>query len=124
MSGNHSQIEKDVLHYLLKGSQPIIIALARGLKTRLDMNLKEEVEKERLLFVAPFTASIIRVTQETANKRNELMAELAERLFVGYAQPGGNIERLVLQCLRNGKRVETIDVEENRDMITAGAVAI
>lgn len=28
ISGFHSQIEKDVLHYLLKGKQPIIIALA------------------------------------------------------------------------------------------------
>jgi len=29
ISGFHSQIEKDVLHYLLKGTQPIIVALAR-----------------------------------------------------------------------------------------------
>jgi hypothetical protein len=34
ISGFHSQMEKDVLHYLLKGNQPIILALARGLKTR------------------------------------------------------------------------------------------
>jgi hypothetical protein len=32
ISGFHSQIEKDVLHYLLKGNQPIIVFLARGLK--------------------------------------------------------------------------------------------
>jgi hypothetical protein len=29
ISGFHSQLEKDVLPYLLKGKQPIIIALAR-----------------------------------------------------------------------------------------------
>lgn len=34
ISGFHSKIEKDVLHYLLKGTQPIIVALARGLKTK------------------------------------------------------------------------------------------
>jgi hypothetical protein len=34
-SGFHNQIEKDVLHYLLKGRQPIIVALARGLKEKL-----------------------------------------------------------------------------------------
>ncbi|MDR1009847.1 MAG: hypothetical protein LBM04_01725, partial [Opitutaceae bacterium] len=28
MSGFHSQIEKDVLHYLLKGTQPVIVVLA------------------------------------------------------------------------------------------------
>ena len=36
ISGFHSQLEKDVLHYLLKGKQPIIIALARGLKEKLE----------------------------------------------------------------------------------------
>lgn len=41
LSGFHSQLEKDVLHYLLKGNQPIIIALARGLKA----NLEPEFEK-------------------------------------------------------------------------------
>lgn len=30
ISGFHSQIEKDVLHYLLKGTQAIIVVLARG----------------------------------------------------------------------------------------------
>lgn len=34
ISGFHSKIEKDVFHYLAKGSQPIIMALPRGLKTR------------------------------------------------------------------------------------------
>ena len=32
ISSFHSQLEKDILHYLLKGKQPIIIALVRGLK--------------------------------------------------------------------------------------------
>ena len=41
ISGFHSRIEKDVLHYLLKGAQPIIIAPARGLKTRIEPELKE-----------------------------------------------------------------------------------
>src|SRR5687768_6450477 len=39
ISGFHSQIEKDVLHYLLKGNQPIIIALARGFKKKLENEL-------------------------------------------------------------------------------------
>lgn len=35
ISGFHSKIEKDVLHYLLKDTQPIIIVLARGLKQKI-----------------------------------------------------------------------------------------
>ena len=30
ISGFHNQVEKDVFHYLLKGKQSIIIALAKG----------------------------------------------------------------------------------------------
>ncbi len=41
ISGFHSQIERDVLHYLLKGTQPIILALARGLKKHLEQILNE-----------------------------------------------------------------------------------
>jgi len=32
--GNHSQIEKDVFETLLKGKQPLVLVLPRGLKRR------------------------------------------------------------------------------------------
>jgi hypothetical protein len=38
ISGFRSRIEKDVLHYLLKGTQPIIVALVRGMKKTLNLN--------------------------------------------------------------------------------------
>ncbi len=122
ISGNHSQIEKDVLHYLLKGEQSIIIALARGLKKRLEPELAEALSKNRLLIVTPFASTVSRVTQETANHRNDFIAELADEIFVAYAQPGGNVERVILRWLRKGKKVGTFDVPENRGLIEAGAV--
>jgi len=124
ISGNHSQIEKDVLHYLLKGEQPIIVALARGLKKRLEADLKKALKQNRLLIITPFSSRVIRVTQETANKRNELMAELAEEIFVAYAQPGGNVERVVMKWLQQSKKVSTFDVWENHGLIEAGALGI
>lgn len=124
LSGNHSQIEQDVLHYLLKGEQPIIVALGRGLKKRLEPELAEALEKNQLLIITPFSSRVTRVTQETANKRNELMAELANEIFVAYAQPNGNVERLVRRWLQQGKKVCTFDVEENKALIEAGAIGI
>src|SRR3990170_9125421 len=50
ISGFHSKLEKDVLHYLLKGKQPIIVALGRGLKQRVEPELREAFNKGRLLF--------------------------------------------------------------------------
>ena len=124
LSGNHSQIEKDVLHYLLKGEQPIIVALARGLKKRLEPELAEALANNRLLIITPFSSRVTRVTQETANKRNELMAELADEIFVAYAQPNGNVERLVRRWLQKGKSVCTFGVQETKALIEAGAVGI
>jgi hypothetical protein len=120
MSGFHSQIERDVFHYLLRGKQPIIVALARGLKQRLEPELAKEIQKNRLLIITPFESGVTRVTQETANGRNNLMAELADQIVVAYAQPGGNIERLVVKWLRKGKKLRTFDVPENRALIDAG----
>jgi len=113
LSGNHSQIEKDVFHYLLKGNQPM-------LKKRLEEELTAENAKNRLLIITPLPVSVKRVTQETANKRNDLMAEIADEIFVAYAQLNGNVYRLIKKWLKKGKKVSTFDVPDNRELIDAG----
>ncbi len=118
--GNHSQIEKDVVHFLLKGSQPLIIALARGLKKRLEPEIKEATSSNRLLLATPFDTGVTRVTQVTANQRNEMMAQLADEIFVAYAHPGGNLEKQVFRWLQSGKSVTSFAVEENRKLMDAG----
>ncbi|GJQ23030.1 MAG: hypothetical protein HBSAPP01_08200 [Candidatus Brocadia sapporoensis] len=105
VSGFHSKIEKDVLHYLLKGNQPIILVLARGFKKRLEPELQEALNKNRLLLISPFDENVKRVTVETANRRNRLMAELADKIFVAYAAIGGNIERLLADISVTGKEI-------------------
>ena len=67
VSGFHSRIEKDVLHYLLKGTQPIILVLARGLIKRIKPEINSAINKNRLLLISPFDESIKRVTQKNAN---------------------------------------------------------
>jgi len=95
ISGFHSPLEKDVLHYLLKGTQPIIIALARGLKIRVEAELKKPLDQGRLLIITPFDASVKRVTTATAAIRNRMMIEIADKVVVGYASPGGQLEQLL-----------------------------
>jgi hypothetical protein len=95
ISGFHSQIEKDVLHYLLKGKQPIILALARGLKEKLEPEFEKPLEQGRLLIITPFDKSIKRVTEQTAATRNKLMIDLADQITIGYASPGGQLEELL-----------------------------
>ncbi len=95
ISGFHSQIEKDVLHYLLKGTQPIILALARGLKVRIEPELKQPLEQGRLLIISPFESSVKRVTAETAQIRNRMMIEMADEIVIGYASSNGQLEAII-----------------------------
>jgi predicted Rossmann fold nucleotide-binding protein DprA/Smf involved in DNA uptake len=95
ISGFHSQLEKDVFHYLLKGKQPIIIALARGLKEKLEQELQKPLDEGRLLIITPFEKTIKRVSEKTAAIRNKLMMELADRIVLGYASHEGNLDRLI-----------------------------
>lgn len=95
INNNHSILEKRVFNYSLKGTQPLILVLARGLKTRIEPKIKAEVDKGRLLIIAPFPKEVKRVTKETAYKRNQTIIELADEITVGYMQKGGSIEKLL-----------------------------
>jgi len=95
ISGFHSQLEKDVFHYLLKGNQPIIIALARGLKEQIESELIKPLAQGRILIISPFDKTVKRVTEQTAEIRNKMMIELADNITVGYASKGGKLESLL-----------------------------
>ncbi len=95
ISGFHSQIEKDVLHYLLKGNQPIIVVLARGLKQKIEPEFLEPIAKGRLLIITPFEQKVKRVTVETAKVRNQMMIELANNIVVGFANINGQLYKFL-----------------------------
>lgn len=95
ISGFHSQLEKDVFHYLLKGNQPIIIALARGLKEKVEPKLIKPLEQGRILIISPFDKTVKRVTEQTAEIRNKMMIELADSITIGYASEGGKLESIL-----------------------------
>ncbi len=95
ISGFHSQLEKDVLHYLLKGKQPIIIALARGLKKKIEPELIKPLEQGRILIISPFDKTGKRASEQTAEIRNKMMIELADNITIGYASKGGKLEKLL-----------------------------
>lgn len=104
ISGFHSQLEKDVFHYLLKGKQPIIIALARGMKEKPEPELIKPLEEGRLLIITPFDRSVKRVSTDLAEVRNRLMINLSDQVAIGFASAGGNLEKLI--GVTEGKQVE------------------
>lgn len=97
VSGFHSRLERDVLDILLGGKQPIILVAARGLPKRYGAEVKKAIEDKRLLFLSPFPETVKRITAETAQKRNEFMLSISDRIVVGYAKENG----ILTQTLQN-----------------------
>ncbi len=93
--GNHSQMEKDVFEILLKGSQALILVLARGMKTQWDTEIKKAINENRLLIISPFDTTVKRVTRESAAIRNQKIVELSDRLFVGFKTENGLLDKLL-----------------------------
>ena len=120
ISGFHSTIEKDTFGYLIKGTQPVILVLARGLKKRWSKEVLDAIENERLLVVTPFDVAVKRVVRETAIKRNELMVQLAEEVLIAYASPKGNLENIVQQYKSSKKKLYCLDVLNNDHILKLG----
>ncbi|MCU0289315.1 MAG: DNA-binding protein [Acidobacteria bacterium] len=106
IGGFHSTIEKDVFHYLLAGTQPIIMALARGMKEKITPALRAAVDSGRLLMITPFAENVKYVSAKTAEERNRFMIELADEVVIGYAGKGGMLERLAAEV--KGKKLSWI----------------
>lgn len=93
VSGFHSTIEKDVFHYLIKGTQPVVMMLAHGIGPKIKVEFADHLEAGRLLIASPFGPDQKRGDRRTAGKRNELMIDLADDVVVGYASSGGILEK-------------------------------
>ena len=85
VSGFSSKLEQDVLHFLLKGSQPIIIVLARKMYKVIPDELKEPLAQNRLLIIS--VSNAVRQSKATALARNKYICEMADSiLFVGVTE--------------------------------------
>jgi len=108
ISGFHSGIEKDVFHFLLAGTQPIIMVLARGMKQRFKPEIHSAINAGRLLVITPFKNEIKRVTAVTAEQRNRFMIDIADEVVIGYAVAGGMLERVIMEFKK--KKVSRIQI--------------
>ena len=85
VSGFNSKLEQDVLHFLLKGSQPVIIVLARRMYKVIPKELHEALIQKRLLIVS--VSNAVCQSKNTAMMRNKWICEMANRiLFIGVTE--------------------------------------
>lgn len=93
VSGFHSKIEKDVFDILAKGTQPIILVLARGMMKRFNKIILRMINENRLLIISPFESKVTRPTIQTAIKRNKLIAEISDKIFIPFQSSEGILEK-------------------------------
>jgi hypothetical protein len=95
IGGFHAPLEKECFRILLRGRQPIILCLARGLEgMRPPAGWKEPLADNRLLVLSQFPASERRVTKDLAVRRNQLAAALADEVVFAHIAPGSHLEEL------------------------------
>jgi hypothetical protein len=82
------------------------------------------MQEGRLLVLSPFGEKDKRVTAETSQVRNEFVAELAGKVFIAHAAPGGKTEALARKVIEWGKPLLTLVGEENANLLALGATAV
>ena len=120
IGGFHSPVEKEVLRILLRSEAPACIVLARCLPKRIPKEFLQPIETGRLLLVSPFDSKTKRASQATAARRNQVVASLADQIFVAYAAVGSKTEALCRDIASTGKPCMTFDDPKTANLISAG----
>ncbi|GMU90694.1 MAG: hypothetical protein AMXMBFR49_28990 [Chlorobiota bacterium] len=115
ISGFHSKVEKDVFHFLSKGKLPMKMVLARSMYRQLPDELKPLVQSGQLEILTLPGINARLSSQESAMRRNRYMIDMADEVVVGYASPGGNLEKLLKEYEGSGKNITFLS-DENREM--------
>ena len=85
VSGFSSHLESEVLHFLAKGKQPIILVLAREMYKQIPAELQHLLDDNRLLIIS--VSKAVRQSKFTALARNKYICEIADKiLFVGVGE--------------------------------------
>lgn len=85
ISGFSSYLEREVLHFLSKGKQPIVLVLARQMYKQIPAELQQLLDENRLLIIS--VSNSPRQSKATAFERNKYICEIAKQiLFVGVTE--------------------------------------
>ena len=96
VGGFQSALERDVLKLLLPdGGPPIVMVLARGMWRSVPMEYREAINAGRMLVVSPFSQGVVRVSKETAEKRNGWILDHCDEAVFASLDPNGSLARLV-----------------------------
>jgi predicted Rossmann fold nucleotide-binding protein DprA/Smf involved in DNA uptake len=122
IGGFHSPMEEECLDLLLRGSQAVVVCPARSIeRMRVTAAWRKPIDVGRLLLLSPFPARHRRPTTALAEKRNRLVAEIAQKVFVAHAAPNSKTAAFCRQLLAEGKPLWTFDTPTAEPLRALGA---
>ena len=122
IGGFQTPLERECLRLLLRGAQPVVVCPARSIDNmRIPRNWRPALDGGRLLVLSPFPATARRPTVELAAQRNDLVADLAQRVFIAHAAPGSKTEAFAHKLADTGKPLLTLDSLSNANLVEMGA---
>jgi len=125
VGGFQSSMERECLETLLRGEHPVIVCPARGIDgMRLPAAWKTAIAENRMLVASVFDAKHRRATADLAEKRNRLVADMADEVIIAHASPGGRLEHLCRDLVASGKPIWTLDDPANAHLAALGAVPL
>lgn len=125
IGGFYSPMERECLDILLRGDQPVVLCPAKGLaRLRIAQTAQRALEERRLLVLSPFDKNIRRTIAAQDVGRNDLVAALADVVWVPHAAPGGKAWATIRQVLDRDQALFSFADEENSELIRLGAKSI
>lgn len=111
VSGFHSPLEQSVLKVLMAAGSPAVVVLARPVQgAKLPPEWRAALDGGQLAVVSCKAVPQGRLTQQLANQRNTLAAELAQSIVVAYANPEGTLAKQVEVWRQGGRLVAELGV--------------
>jgi predicted Rossmann fold nucleotide-binding protein DprA/Smf involved in DNA uptake len=121
ISGFHAPMERECLDLLLRGRQPVVLCPARNIeRMRLPAAWRTLIAEGRMLVLSPFGAPHRRPTADLAEQRNLFVSTLTDAVVIAHARSGSKIDRLYTWSMASGKRVYTLDLPENANLMHHG----
>ena len=106
IGGFQSDLERDVLRFLLRKKIPVIIVLARRMYSTLPEIYRQPIDEGRMLIISNTEAP--RVSKVNAQKRNLYVASQCKKLIIGSLPPQSSLNEIVDWCQLNGVEVEVL----------------
>lgn len=108
ISGFHSKVEKDVLTFLLKGKQPIIVVLGRAMYKKTPKEWIIPLREKRLLIITTNSKGV-RYSVDTAEKRNRYITEISDKVVFGCLNINSSLYPLYTDLLEVEKEIEILN---------------